>query len=239
MLKYLKYLSILGASCVIFDGYLNKISKLGPRIRIGLFFLDFIPGMIFKSFHLKVYIVDIKRLPHWSLTVLQIKVSPSSPKNKLHIFTLFILLKSRGTILWFSLYVRKNRKHVSPTRPNIVDFAHTPSNALISTLQNFKKEFFKNMLKPDIRPLHFPPIFFTPLPFLVQGRNTLSLNADHFAPPPIPHPSYKVRIGKGRYLRICDSLGNDTYGEILTPHFEFKPCKSCCSCFNFLPPLHI
>ena len=122
-----------------------------------------------------------------------------------------------------------------PTRPNSVDFAHTPSNALISTLQNFKKEFFKNMLKPDIRPLHFPPIFFTPLPFLVQGRNTLSLNADHFAPPPIPHPSYKVRIGKGRYLRICDSLENDPHGEILTPHHEFKPRKSCCSCFNSPP----
>ena len=91
------------------------------------------------------------------------------------------------------------------------------------------------MLKPDIRPLHFPPIFFTPLPFLAQRRNTLCLNADHFAPPPIPHPSYKVRIGKGRNLLISDSLENDPHGEILTPHHEFKPRKSCCSCFNSPP----
>ena len=92
------------------------------------------------------------------------------------------------------------------------------------------------MLKSDIRPLHFPPIFFTPLPFLAQRRNTLCLNADHFAPPPIPHPSYKVRIGKGRNLLISDSLENDPHGEILTPHHEFKPRKSCCSCFNSPPP---
>ena len=62
-----------------------------------------------------------------------------------------------------------------------------------------------------------PPIFLNPLPFLVQGQNRLYFNAAHFSPPPSPHPSYKLRIGTSIYLRICDLLGNDPYGKILTP----------------------
>ena len=99
------------------------------------------------------------------------------------------------------------------------------------------------MLKPDIKPFHFPPYSSPPFPFWCSDEIHSVLTQIILLLPPSPNPSYKVRIGKGRYLRICDSLENDPHGEILTPHLEFKPRKSCCSCFNFLPPppppLHI
>ena len=83
--------------------------------------------------------------------------------------------------------------------------------------QNFRKEFFLNMLKPDIRHLHFPPYSSPPFPFWCRDKINFVSTHLILLLPPSPHPSYRLRMEQSRHLHISDLLGNDTYGEILTP----------------------
>ena len=101
--------------------------------------------------------------------------------------------------------------------------------------RNFLKICWNPISDPSISPQYSSP----PFPFWSRDEIHSLWTQIILLLPPAPNPSYKVRIGKGRYLRISDSLENDPHGEILTPHHEFKPRKSCCSCFNSPPTPHM
>ena len=77
-----------------------------------------------------------------------------------------------------------------------------------------------------------------PLPFLVQEQNKLCFNAAHFVPTPQPPPLLQAKNWKEQIFTHFRLFREWPKWRDLDPHLEFKPHKSCCSCFNFLPFRH-